>query len=377
MIWDTEKRELFYKWKAWWIERHPPEIGEYSWSFLFERGKQIRAHMFCELWNYLAPETPVCVEIAFIIECVHVLSLILDDLPWMDNATERRGWQTLHSKFSIRKAILIAYDVLELAYAVSQSQSILQNKYAQSINWNEWIQTKVQILWCGQWLDLSRTGTLDDLARMKTAILFECVTELVAIFLDLDLNFWREFGKHIGILFQWIDDWNDRDEDIIIQQRNAFNESYEWTLSEYTHRWKKIVQSIGKSWWQRPFGKYLWKYFTVIYSDPLIIPEITSVHNLMYLFGNDSPQFNLSNFISKYNNSSTNNGLSFMLFFIPYFTNTSLPINLVENHMELSLSELWSKDESEWIVWLGKKKEMTPFLVTIRKLEKIIQSVTN
>lgn len=115
MSWDDLKQPLFAQWKPWWLSRHPKEIGEYSWTYLFERGKQIRPRLFCELWRYLCPERTPMAELGFMVECAHVASLIIDDLPWMDNANERRGWKSLHRKFTARKAILLAHDVLELA----------------------------------------------------------------------------------------------------------------------------------------------------------------------------------------------------------------------------------------------------------------------
>lgn len=375
MIWDTAKPELLCKWKSWWMERHPYDIGDYSWSFLFERGKQIRAHLFCELWNYLCPDKPPCIEIAFMIECVHVTSLILDDLPWIDNASERRGWQTLHSKFSIRKALLLAHDVLELAYEVGKSQSTvpIDEQSPHSI-WYKWCQTKATILWHGQWLDLSRNGSLEELAQMKTGILFECVTELVALFLGLDSHFWREWGKTIGILFQWIDDWNDRDEDLFIKQRNAFNESYDWTITRYTELWSKVVQGIGREWWNRSFGIYLWNYFTALYSIPPSIPFLYSLTDLPYLFVPSSLPPSPSLTFSDSLDDTSHRGLLFMRLFIPYLNATSMPYD--KEVVDWSLLELWEKDESEWMIWLEKKEEILPFLKPLRHLESMIQSAT-
>lgn len=237
MSWDEWKSYTLTRWKTWWLARHPEEVGAYSWSYLFERGKQIRPRLFCELWRYLCPEQPVCAEAAFLIECAHVASLILDDLPWMDNAEERRGWQTLHRRFSLRKALLLTHDVLELAYEVGRSCPLLQEKAEvirkrgsaeeeeEKAKWAEHGREKAKSLWLGQWLDVSRSGSLYEMAAWKTGTLFEAVAEGVALAAGLDPFFWGKWGNALGVLFQWVDDWDDREEDARIGQRNAFNEA--------------------------------------------------------------------------------------------------------------------------------------------------------
>lgn len=263
MSWDTLKIPLLAQWKSWWIERHPEEIGEYSWIYLFERGKQIRPKLFCELWSYLCPDRPPCIELAFIIECIHVGSLILDDSPWMDNAEKRRGWDTLHSKYSCKKSLLIAHDVLHMAYLIFTSHPLeYYTKDMTELELETFIKQKSYRLWKGQLMDLRGSGSLFELASMKTGVLFEWVSETVAICIGLDREFWRVWGNYLGILFQWIDDWNDREEDKVNNQRNAFNEDSENTLHIYRLLWDHISQGIGSVWFERPFGIYMKSYFT-------------------------------------------------------------------------------------------------------------------
>lgn len=121
---------------------------------------------------------------------------------------------------------------------------------------------KLQRLMMGQWYDLEKKGSLVELASLKTGVLFELATETVAHCLSLDTNFWRQWGNYLGILFQWTDDWLDREEDIVQGNRNAFNESPEHTLQQYGQIWYKIVQSIGPSWFQTSFGTFMKTYFT-------------------------------------------------------------------------------------------------------------------
>src|SRR5688572_18551433 len=60
--------------------------------------------------------TERALPIAASIELVHAASLILDDLPSMDDAPLRRGRPTNHKEFGEAIAILAAFALLNLAY---------------------------------------------------------------------------------------------------------------------------------------------------------------------------------------------------------------------------------------------------------------------
>jgi len=258
MSWDILKEGIYEKWKPYWFEIHPPDIADYSWNYLFTGGKQIRSKLFCELWSYLAPDKKINAELAFAIECIHVASLILDDTPWMDNAAERRGKKTLHTILSPNKALLVFYELMTIVREIW-----LNNKptHVSDEFWRNFLKIKLQRLVIGQWYDIEKKGNLLELASLKTGVLFELVTETVAICIGLDTEFWKIWGNNLGILFQWMDDWNDREQDIIQNNRNAFNEDYHLTLKNYEYLWSKIENGIGKQWFLRPFGIFMKQYF--------------------------------------------------------------------------------------------------------------------
>jgi hypothetical protein len=98
-----------------------------------------------------------------------------------------------------------------------------------------------------------------------------------------------------------MDDWNDREEDIIQHNRNAFNEEYNLTLKNYEYLWCKIENGIGIQWFLRPFGIFMKQYFTknipinleihnkllfenisISYITSLTIPEITIKENNIF-----------------------------------------------------------------------------------------------
>ncbi len=258
-IWRDKKEEVYNKWKQYWFNTHPNEIAEYSWEYLFSGGKQIRPTLFCELQYYLSLDyNKINAELAFAIECIHVASIVLDDTPWMDNADVRRGKVTLHKYFTPKKACLIAYDLLYLAINIWKLHNPL---HISEEEWGKLLKEKLQRLMIGQWYDLDKKGNLIELASLKTGVLFELVSETVAVIENLDRQFWKEWGNNVGVLFQWVDDWDDREEDRLQGSRNAFNEDYEFTLKNYYYLWESL-SGIGKGWFESDFGKYMTSYFT-------------------------------------------------------------------------------------------------------------------
>lgn len=256
--WDNLKIDIHKKWRKWWFDVHSEDIAEYSWDYLFTGGKEIRPKLFCELYHYLSPDTLQNGELAFAIECIHISSIILDDTSWMDNSSERRGKQTLHVKFSPKIALLITNNVISIAIEIWKNNK--PNHISDNI-WQSFLISKLKKLTNGQSLDLDKKGNLIELASLKTGVLFELVTETVALCLELDTEFWRIWGNNLGILFQWMDDYLDMNEDIVQNNRNAFNESYDITLQNYSNIWNKLKKEIGPQWFLRPFGIFMKHYF--------------------------------------------------------------------------------------------------------------------
>jgi hypothetical protein len=282
MLWKTNKEHVMDKWKIRWNLLHPEDIGNFTWQYLFTGGKQIRPTLFCELWNYLSPDSNINYELAFAIECIHVISIILDDTPWMDNAFFRRDKPTLHTIYSPKKTLLIAYELFYIVFTIWRSN---KPEHITSDEWDNLLKDKLHKLIIGQWYDLEKKGNLIQLASLKTGVLFELITETIAVCLNLDRDFWCNWGNTLGILFQWVDDWHDKIEDTKQNNRNAFNESYSDTLRDYTLMWDKIQLSIGDLWFKTDFGIWMYDYF--INSIPNIDLKNSNLKSLLeldYLF---------------------------------------------------------------------------------------------
>ena len=147
------------------------------------------------------------------IEMVHAASLILDDLPSMDDAPLRRGRPSNHKEFGEAIAILAAFALLNLAYgniAVSYDRDTaprLTAMLADAIG--------VDGLIGGQAADLLATDrsidfeTLERIHRGKTGALFVAAAAAGAVTAGASSDAVASlsaYAKNLGLAFQIIDD---------------------------------------------------------------------------------------------------------------------------------------------------------------------------
>lgn len=154
-------------------------------------------------------------DLACAVEMVHAASLILDDIPSMDNAQMRRGRPTVHREFGENVAILAAIALLSRAFeviavapglpAIHKSEAIAELSSAVGL------QGLVQ----GQFQDLhdgSQSRSPEAIAitnELKTSVLFRATLQMAAIAADASpqvrqrLSF---FAQDLGQAFQLLDD---------------------------------------------------------------------------------------------------------------------------------------------------------------------------
>ena len=88
-------------------------------------GKRMRPLLLMLVARDLGCASPALIDVACSVELVHAASLILDDLPCMDDASLRRGKPAIHIQFGEDVAILASVALLSRAFGVlSQSQDI-------------------------------------------------------------------------------------------------------------------------------------------------------------------------------------------------------------------------------------------------------------
>ena len=153
------------------------------------------------------------VPAAAVMELVHASSLILDDLPSMDDAPLRRGRKANHLEFGEAIAILAAFGLLNLAYGTlvraydAPLAARLSSLVADAVGTDGLIG--------GQAVDLLATDqqisfeTLERIHRGKTGALFSAAATSGAIIAGAPgdaVGSLAAYAKNLGLAFQIIDD---------------------------------------------------------------------------------------------------------------------------------------------------------------------------
>ena len=179
-------------------------------------GKRLRPLLVratCDLFN-IASESAVRVGLA--IECIHVYSLVHDDLPAMDNDDLRRGKPTVHKAFDEATAILAGDCLHDLAFEVLADPETHADPFVRV----ELVQALAKAsgpsgMAGGQMMDLEAEKSRFDLAtvtrlqNMKTGALIAFCVEAAAIMARLPVEArtgLHGYARDIGLAFQIADD---------------------------------------------------------------------------------------------------------------------------------------------------------------------------
>jgi geranylgeranyl pyrophosphate synthase len=187
-------------------------------------GKRLRPVFSLTVAEVAGAAPGAVMDAACAVEFIHTASLILDDLPCMDDSKERRGKPCLHLVWDEATAVLSAMALLSAAYALAAENAIRLERPETGTALNRLIHRAVgtEGLIHGQHLDLSYTGrkaSLDALTaihRHKASALFLLSLEMPARLLgmpDNEIQQLRIYGENLGLAFQIADDLRDENED--------------------------------------------------------------------------------------------------------------------------------------------------------------------
>jgi geranylgeranyl pyrophosphate synthase len=157
------------------------------------------------------------------LEYMHTASLIFDDLPSQDNASIRRGRNTVHQEYNTAIAELTG---LFLTQKAIEEQASLESFDSKTVLHLIQYTTKVTENMCkGQAMDLDSKGkqlTLEQLNTMcfyKTGLAFEASLIMPAILAqakEMEMAPLKKFAYHAGIAFQIKDDLLDVEGDLLL-----------------------------------------------------------------------------------------------------------------------------------------------------------------
>ena len=229
-------------------------------------GKLLRPSLSLVTAQLLGGRTDTALAFGWAIELIHNASLILDDLPAMDDATMRRGRLVIHLRHSTAYAILLATYMHNVAMQVIGRRTPSAEVHLQfTLRLQEALGGHGLI--GGQALDLDLMEEAPDLdaahdygsrhglrdlwsvcAHFKTASLFSLALYAGAVDAELEaeqINTLLRCGDSAGLVFQLADDESDLDED---RQRSDFQSllTREQRLEEAERRRSQWRQELNQ-----------------------------------------------------------------------------------------------------------------------------------
>jgi geranylgeranyl diphosphate synthase, type II len=182
---------------------------------LFAGGKRMRPALCLAAAAACGGREAEAMPLACAVECIHTYSLVHDDLPAMDNDDYRRGKLTNHKVFGEGVAVLAGDALLTQAFELA----------AQSRGWPRYSHQTIVLelaraagslqLIAGQVADLEGEGKkisaqqLRYIHERKTSALLCCSVRLGGMSANCtpaQLKALTDFGYHVGLAFQVIDD---------------------------------------------------------------------------------------------------------------------------------------------------------------------------
>jgi geranylgeranyl diphosphate synthase type II len=182
---------------------------------LFAGGKRMRPAVLLAAAEACGGTEADALPLACAVECIHTYSLIHDDLPAMDDDDFRRGQPTNHKMFGEGIAVLAGDALLTQAFEIAaQCKNFPRYPHQKIILEIARASGSLQLV-AGQVADLEGEGkklSVDELRYIherKTAALLCCSARLGGMSANCppaQLRALTDFGHHVGLAFQVIDD---------------------------------------------------------------------------------------------------------------------------------------------------------------------------
>ncbi len=201
-----------------WVpsESTPPKSIHKAMRYsLFAGGKRIRP-ILCIAAAEAVSDSPDGIEpAACTLELIHTYSLIHDDLPALDNDDLRRGVPTCHKVFGDAMAILAGDALLTLAFQVLAQMECVPERKALLVAELAVAAGTVDGMIGGQVNDIEGEGKHPTAALLyaihhaKTGALLKGSLRMGGIYAGCDdeqLRALSNYGEHVGLAFQIVDD---------------------------------------------------------------------------------------------------------------------------------------------------------------------------
>lgn len=183
-------------------------------------GKRIRPLLTLAVSRFLGTAPAHAMHTACAIEMIHSASLILDDLPCMDNDRERRNRLSTHMKFGESLTILAAVSLLTQSYCIVSTQEDLPGELRLKLIQLICDTVGPQGLSLGQYIDLTTRSdsavpsTMTNMHHLKTGVLFIAAAKAGCLIGEASPEQEQQvmhFTTNVGLAFQLLDDLRDVD----------------------------------------------------------------------------------------------------------------------------------------------------------------------
>lgn len=183
-----------------------PLVNQVAGHIIQGGGKRLRPSTLLLVGGLFGPVHKEHHELAAIIEFIHTATLLHDDV--VDQSAKRRNHKTANTIFGNAASVLVGDFIYSRAFQMMVKINHMKIMEVLANTTNTIAEGEVL-----QLLNIHNARITDEdylkVVYYKTAKLFESAAELGAIIggaSDLDIKALAQFGKHMGIAFQLIDD---------------------------------------------------------------------------------------------------------------------------------------------------------------------------
>ena len=181
-------------------------------SYALTGGKCLRGLLLLAVAESCGASRIDAAEAAVAIEMLHAASLVVDDLPALDNAAVRRNAPSLHQRFGESAAILTAHALVAAAFEIVTG---IPNEPERLLRVNRLFASAIRSMANGELLAPGAGGTAASKTRvraLKTGALFQLASFIGAILAGADSELassLARLGLSLGVCYQVADDLRD------------------------------------------------------------------------------------------------------------------------------------------------------------------------
>lgn len=194
-------------------------------------GKRLRPMLVLAAAELGNPDTNAVEYALAAVECIHIYSLVHDDMPEMDNDSLRHGKPTCHIRYNQATALLVGDALQTMAFTFLSNPTTLKSSRQLHM-----IQTLAKAAGClgmagGQAIDLAHVGqnidqaSLEHMHQLKTGALIRASVALGGLCCedieDTALTALDQYATKLGLAFQVIDDVLDYEQETSILGKTA------------------------------------------------------------------------------------------------------------------------------------------------------------